>query len=381
MAVQNDGVRAFDIGALAEIDRESYELMQPFQWPQRHDAAPDETRFFASGGFYTNDGKARIFAVRPPSLRLADAAFPLTLNTGRVRDHWHTMTRTGKSPRLSQHLAEPFAEIHPDDARRFGISDVDIVRVSSMQGAVLVRALVSDRQSRGSVFVPMHWTDQFAASARIDRLVPAITDPHSGQPASKCVPVKIERFAAKTYSFAVLSERPNALTAPYWALARCAGGFRLELAFDEARSDWSCFAASLFEPTGGAENLAFHDARLGNHRFACFDGDRLVAALFVASEPVAVSRAWACEQLTRAHQSHRAHMAVLAGRPGGALMDRGATICSCFGVGTNEIAAAVGRGCRTVDAIGERLHAGTNCGSCRGEIKKIIREHQLEPAE
>jgi assimilatory nitrate reductase catalytic subunit len=62
-------------------------------------------------------------------------------------------------------------------------------------------------------------------------------------------------------------------------------------------------------------------------------------------------------------------------------MDRGATICSCFGVGTNEIAAAVGRGCRTVDAIGERLHAGTNCGSCRGEIKKIIREHQPEAAE
>jgi assimilatory nitrate reductase catalytic subunit len=70
-------------------------------------------------------------------------------------------------------------------------------------------------------------------------------------------------------------------------------------------------------------------------------------------------------------------MALLAGRPGVAIMDRGATICSCFGIGANEIAAALARGCRTVDAIGEAIHAGTSCGSCRAEIRRIICEHQI----
>jgi assimilatory nitrate reductase catalytic subunit len=212
-AFENDGERDFDIGAFAGIDRQSYDRMQPFQWPRPGPGAPAETRFFASGGYYTDGHRARIVPIRPPSPRRMDPAFPLVLNTGRVRDHWHTMTRTGKSARLSQHLAEPFAEIHPEDARRHGVADAEIVRVSSVQGSVLVRALLSARQSPGTLFVPMHWTDQFAACARIDTLVPAITDPHSGQPASKNVPVKIARFAAVNYGFAVLSSGSHTLPA------------------------------------------------------------------------------------------------------------------------------------------------------------------------
>ena len=102
-------------------------------------------------------------------------AFSMVLNTGRVRDHWHTMTRTGKSPRLSQHLAEPYVEIHPLDAAKLGIADADIVSVSTAYGSILVRALVSARQARGALFVPMHWTDQVSACARVDILVPART--------------------------------------------------------------------------------------------------------------------------------------------------------------------------------------------------------------
>jgi assimilatory nitrate reductase catalytic subunit len=108
----------------------------------------------------------------------------LTLNTGRVRDHWHTMTRSGKSQRLSQHIAEPYVELHPQDAASHDIRDADLVCVSTGLGAVLVRALISQRQTPGSIFIPMHWNDQFAAKARVDALVPSLTDPISGQPAS-----------------------------------------------------------------------------------------------------------------------------------------------------------------------------------------------------
>ena len=107
------------------------------------------------------------------------------LNTGRVRDHWHTMTRTGKTARLSAHLAEPFAELHPRDAADKGIRHASLVRLENRHGSALVRALITDRQQKGSVFVPMHWTGQFSAAGRIDVLVTAQTDPHSGQPALK----------------------------------------------------------------------------------------------------------------------------------------------------------------------------------------------------
>jgi assimilatory nitrate reductase catalytic subunit len=288
------------------------------------------------------------------------------------------MTRTGRIPRLSQHIAEPFAEIHPDDAGRFGIADADVVRVASRRGAILVRALVSARQSPGTVFVPMHWTDQFAASARVDRLIPGTTDRHSGQPALKHVPVKVERFAASHYGFAVLARRPQALTADYWVLARCEGGWRLELALADGARDWPAFAASLFDAGPGAETVAYHDIGAGRHGFACFDGARLVGALFLASAPVAVSRDWACEQLLADHDGQRARMAVIAGRPGAGHADRGAIVCSCFGVGAKQIAAAAATGCVTHQAIGEALKAGTNCGSCRGEISRIIKRQRLQ---
>ena len=380
-AFENDGARAFDIGGFARVDKQSFDRMQPFQWPQPKGGTPSETRFFSTGGFYTSDRKARILPVCPkPTLR-TDAAYPLVLNTGRVRDHWHTMTRTAKSPRLSQHLAEPFAEIHPADARRFGVAEADIVRVSTARSSILVRALLSARQLPGTVFVPMHWTDQFAARARVDTLVPALTDRHSGQPASKHVPVSIERFAAAKFGFAVLRERPRTITAAYWALARCEGGWRLELALAEGDRDSLAFATSLFDTASGVETLSYHDVAAGRHRFACFDGDRLVGALFLASEPVAVSRDWACEQLLSEHTGQRGRMAVIAGRPGFGVVDRGATVCSCFGVGANQIAAAVSEGCMSVEGIGETLGAGTNCGSCRAEIRTIINEHRLQAAE
>ncbi|MGH6818538.1 MAG: molybdopterin oxidoreductase family protein, partial [Methylovirgula sp.] len=122
-AYENGGARDFDIGAFAGIDDAQFDDMIPFQWPCPSTNASTETRFFSDGRFFTADQRARFIAIRPIAETRTSAEFPFILNTGRVRDHWHTMTRTGKSPRLSQHLAEPFAEIHPADAARLGIAD------------------------------------------------------------------------------------------------------------------------------------------------------------------------------------------------------------------------------------------------------------------
>jgi assimilatory nitrate reductase catalytic subunit len=374
-AFENAGTRDFDIGAFADIDSLRFAEMAPFQWPRRSDAAPKESRFFAAGQFYTPDRKGRFIAVTPPVTIRAGAECALILNTGRVRDHWHTMTRTGKSQRLSQHLAEPFAEIHPHDAARLGITDADIVRISAADRSVLVRAFISPQQARGAVFVPMHWNDQFAARARIDALIPATTDPHSGQPAFKHASVTLARFAAAHYGFAVLRERPHGLDADYWALAKCRDGWRLELAFAEAKPDWTTFAAALFGCTSEADLLCYQDASSGQCRFAYFLGERLVGALFLAAAPVAVSRDWAAEQLAAMFDTPRRRLTIVATRPNTDDMDRGATVCACFGVGANQIVAAIGTGCTSVEAVGQATQAGTNCGSCRAEIAKILQEN------
>ncbi|MER8385561.1 molybdopterin-dependent oxidoreductase [Mesorhizobium sp. M1428] len=432
---ENDGARDFDIGAYAGVDAGTYEELAPFQWPAPSQGTPlwpaghlplkggdqpppwpspivtiaekavpaklqisplqgemagrpeggawrqpedKSTRFFANGNFYTPDGKARFIAIRPTVETRTSPDYPLILNTGRVRDHWHTMTRTGKSPRLSQHMAEPFVEIHPANAQHYGIGDADIVRVSTAYGEVLVRALVTVRQRQGSVFVPMHWTDQFSGHARVDALVAPTTDASSGQPASKNVAARIERFAATAFGFAVLAERPASIDADYWGLARCPAGWRLEIALQDSR-DWTAFAASLLGMEG--ETLAYHDIAGGHHRFARFAGSRLVGALYLAPTPVAVSRGWAVEQLDADHADRQARLAIVAGRPGGKSVDRGAIVCACFGVGANQIAEAVRGGCTSVAAIGAALHAGTNCGSCRAEIKTIIDGRRLQAAE
>jgi assimilatory nitrate reductase catalytic subunit len=371
-AFENDGMRDFDIGAHAGLDAAQFERLAPFQWPSQSGQAQHRSRFFADGQFFTADRKARFIATVSRIETRTSEAYPFVLNTGRVRDHWHTMTRTGKSPRLSQHLAEPFAEIHPRDARRLGISDADIVHLSVGADTALVRAFLTPTQARGSVFVPMHWNGQFAGAARINCIVPSTIDAVSGQPAFKHVPVQIARFDAALYGFAVVRDKPAKPEADYWALAKCREGWRIEFAFADAARDWRAFAVNLFGCAADADLLFYQDAMTGQRRFAVLAEDRLAGALFLGAEPVRVSRDWAVDQLRVEFADARSRLAIIAGRPGAGGADRGATVCSCFGVGIHQITAAITAGCASVEAVGQATQAGTNCGSCRAEIRKLI---------
>src|SRR5450432_68301 len=128
-AFENEGSRDFDIGALTSLSDDAFEAMAPVQWPMRSGETESQQRFFADGGFFTNDRKARFIAPEIPALRTeTTAGRPLRLNTGRIRDQWHTMTRSGLSQRLGAHLPEPFVEVHPDDASKFGVIDDGFAR-------------------------------------------------------------------------------------------------------------------------------------------------------------------------------------------------------------------------------------------------------------
>src|SRR3984957_19541853 len=202
-AFENNGSRDFDIGALKAVSDEGFEMMAPVLWPIREGAQPQQ-RFFADGRFFSNDRKARFVAPEIPALRTeTSAGRPLRLNTGRIRDQWHTMTRSGMSPRLGQHLPEPFVEVHPDDAIRFGVADGGFARVTTDYGQCTLRVAVSARQQRGMLFAPIHWSEATASSARAGALAAPFTDPFSGQPESKATPASIQPYEYVFRGFAL----------------------------------------------------------------------------------------------------------------------------------------------------------------------------------
>jgi len=376
-AFENNGQRDFDLSGLTGLDAKAYDELVPVQWPVREEGTK---RLFGEGGYFTADGKARFVAVTPPE-PVTPAPGQFVLNTGRVRDHWHTMTRTGKSARLSAHIAEPFAELHPEDALALGVTPASLVRLSNDNGSIIVRALLSDRQQRGSVFVPMHWTGQNAAQARVDTLVTAITDPFSGQPALKMSEARISPVTPAWYGFAVARQKPDLAGVDYWALATAESGLRIELAGLETPADWDAFVRNMFNIDADASLLSVHDSRANKHNFALFEDGEVVFALFIAPTPVPVSRQWAVGQIAEQHED-QTRARILAGRPGADMPDAGAIVCACYQVGINTIVeAVVGGGCANVDQIGAALKAGTNCGSCRAEIKGIIDANRLQAAE
>ncbi len=383
-AEQNGGARDFDIGLWKAQSDEAYNQMAPFMWPapSGEQAPVANRRFFAEGDFYTPDRKARAVAVTFAASSQAKAVtrtHPFILNTGRVRDHWHTMTRTARSPRLSQHLAEPYCEINASDAKALGIVDASLVRIENDLGHVIVRALVTDRIQTGHLFVPMHWTDQQSANARVDQLVPAIKDPVSGQPASKSAHVQIAPAPIGCYGYAVLRDKPENLSLPYWALARTKDGWRLEFALaDVPEAINSNDLQSALGITCPSEPLSYTDNKGHRSRMAWFDGELLVGAAFLATEPVPVSRDFVAGLLTGNWSSFADRAQVIAGVPGKAMPDKGKIICACMNVGQNEIMTAKAKGCCTVDAIGKATGAGTNCGSCKPEIAEMLHDVAAE---
>ncbi len=384
-AFENDGARDFDIGAWATCSDADYDAMSPFQWPARKSGpvAPSsprqDTRFFANGGFFTPSRKGRFVATpaRAPA-RESDEEYDLVLNTGRIRDQWHTMTRTAKTARLSAHIAEPFLEMNPMDASARGLADADIVTVRSRLGEATLRLLVTDAAPMGRVFAPMHWASRYASCGRVDVLAEAVTDPISGQPELKHTPVCIRRSDVDWYAFGVFTEEPakgELSSLGYWAKARTKNGWRTEFA-GKGEAPLQQLTAALFKGKTRSGVQELRD-RAGFRR-ARYEGDVLNAFLTVnRREPVAADRSW-LSSLVGVEIDAATRAVLLAGRPPtGAAAGR--IVCACEGVGVDAIRNAISCGATSVDEIGRTTRAGTNCGSCRSEIAALIERAPTAP--
>jgi assimilatory nitrate reductase catalytic subunit len=278
------------------------------------------------------------------------------------------MTRSGLSPRLSAHLAEPFVEVNPEDAGRLDLCPADLVEINSSVGQGVFRIYITDAVAPGHVFAPIHWTGETAPSARVDAIVPSVTDPISGQPETKATAVSIRRMKAAWYGFAVSTK---AISPPieYWATARTEGGYRTELAGKHVVENWVSTARDWFG-VPDATAISTEDPARGSFRIALKEGSRLVAALFVFAKPEALMRDYLATLPEVAPQL------VLSGRAPLDSEDVGPTICSCFGVGLKSIIRAIqAERLVSVDEIGETIQAGTNCGSCRPELAELVSVH------
>ena len=371
-AFENDGARDFDIGALDRGDV-AYEDMAPVQWPARANGAPAK-RLFSKGGFFTADRRARFHALEEPALKeKACDQYPFLLNTGRVRDQWHTMTRTGLSPRLGAHLPEPFAQVHPLDAARAGLHEGGFVVVTSRHGRAVLRVRLSDGQRKGEVFAPIHWSAETASDARVGALVQPATDRHSGQPELKATAVALAAVSFARHGF-VMARGDVDPGADFWsARIALAGGQGRLFATDVAFEVCIVRAQALF---AGCQLAEFRDDAAGLYRMAAFDGAALVGALFVARSSEAcgwdaLKALLAADAITASERK-----LVLSGRDARGLADAGPTICACFGVSLTAIRDCLASGTATcAEEIGLALKAGTNCGSCVPELRKIASAH------
>ncbi len=375
-AFENDANQAapryLNLAGLRALDKEAYDALQPVRWPIADGPAAPASPVFADGRYYHADRRARFIATPPRAPRHApDEDYPLILNTGRVRDHWHTMTRTGLSPRLAAHIAEPYVDLHASDASRYGVHEHALARIHSRWGSLVARVRVSGELSPGNVFVPIHWNAQYASDARVGALVNPVVDPVSGEPEFKHTPVRIEPFAVAWHGFA-LSRRPLPMQdVAWWTRVTGQAFLRYEMAGSEM-ADPAAAARRMLGVDVGAEWLEVEDRGAGLYRVAVIVDGRIDTCLFIAPQPALPARSWLSSLFVKPELDAHDRAGLLAGQALGAGPDPGPTVCSCFGIGRTAIDHAITAGCSTVEQLGAKLRCGTNCGSCIPELRRLI---------
>ncbi|KAA0542193.1 MULTISPECIES: nitrate reductase [Citrobacter] len=359
---ENRGERAFDIGALAELTHQQWDEMTPVRWPV---STGSSTLNFWQG--WRGNQRLRLVSVTPQGMKTAcDALYPLVLNSGRIRDQWHTMTRTGTISRLMQHINEPLVEIAPEDAYRLKLNEGALCRVNSPRGVMVGRVTIHRGQRPGNVFTSMHWNNHFARQGRVNALVAPICDPDSGQPESKQTAVRImawqPRWQGELFCRSVLT-LPGFV---HWWRKSADNAVRYTLAGDSDISAW----LQQYCVTQGWQ-LQQAKWEQGLNLLAWHEGKLVLGLWSAATLPQIDDAAILCAFMQTPENAQTRH-ALLGGKPGGITADKDATICSCYSVGEKAITQAIANGCDTVQALGKALRCGSNCGSCIPELKTLL---------
>jgi assimilatory nitrate reductase catalytic subunit len=362
--------RLLDLSSLIGLSDTDYDAFTPAQWPMRR--REGVSRLFVDGRIPTADGRARLVPVTPkPPAEPLSLRYPLSLNTGRIRDQWHTMTRTGLVAGLSRHIPEPYVEIHPTDAAAYGIIDGQLACVETACGESVALARVTDRQRRGSLFMPMHWTDAFAPSGRANPLVIGAVDPASGQPEFKHTPARVYGYR-ETWAGFCLTREPVAKPGTANIIWRRIPHERAHLHEFAGRGDAEerdAVRRSLLSRAEG-ERLQFEDASTGALREAWIADGCLTHLLYFGRR--LPPRDWLAAAFAAPQITEETRRWLLHGRAPGAAIDASPVVCACAGVSAGKIEAAIAAGASSIAAIGDATRAGVACGSCKPEISRLL---------
>ena len=399
-----------------DITGMSYAMLDeaPQQWPLPEGKSQGKARLYEDGVFPTADGKARFANV---TYRLVaeprESRYPFSLTTGRLRDQWHGMSRTGTLGRLFGHVPEPELQMNAQDMDRRGLHDGDLVHVTSKRGSIVVPVRASAEIGLSQAFIAMHWGGEFlgGCSATGERLagVNAITTsaccPSSKQPELKHAAVKILKaelpwsllavawlpaggaLAAREELQRLMAMFPFASCVPFSndvplgeAAQRQRSGVLFRAAAYEAPPDEVLDGIERVLGLAGAETLRYADRKRGQRRamrLVRAGADARLEGFLLAGDTTAESWIKALLQQELPAQAYGRLLLVPSAKPPLAVKARGKQVCACFGVDEDAIrshlAGCSGGDDERLQSLQGALKCGTNCGSCVPELKRLTR--------
>ncbi|MEW6120365.1 MAG: molybdopterin-dependent oxidoreductase [Pseudomonadota bacterium] len=369
----------------------SYALLDaaPRQWPFPEGAVEGAARLYTDGVYPTASRRAAFHAAPfKPVAEAIDACFPLHLNTGRLRDQWHAMSRSGKVARLFSHVSAPLLSMNARDMELRRLAPGDLVRVKSRRGEAVLAVEASDTLRPGQCFLPMHWGARYMGGTGINALTLPVCDPVSRQPELKHAAVQVAK-AGLPWRMVALAAGDGArlldavqplLRACDYAAAGLAGRERdvltLRLAHGSPLPDalLAAFDAAL-ELDNPLAVMQYEDRPRGVSKRIRVASGRIVAAR-LTGETAAFE--WLRDLIVEGTgiegagaSSLRAWVLAPVARPPAASAGRGRIVCNCLNVAEPDILDAIARGA-DLAALQDTLRCGTECGSCVPELKRLI---------
>ncbi len=360
----------------------------PQQWPFAAGAAATP-RLYAEGRFATADGRARfVVAHHRGTAEATDARFPLHLTSGRLRDQWHGMSRTGTVARLFNHSPEPYATMQREDMAARALADGDLVRLTSRRASVLFRVRAGADLRPGQVFVPMHWGSQFMRGAGVNALFAGDFDPQSKQPELKHAAVKAQKVvlpqvlvAMRRIAAGATASAPRLAQELQPLLERFEYASLNLLGREDAVLVFRAYGSALPEANvlreldqlfgldAAVGSMHYRDLRRGVFKIARVEDD-VVTAVRLQGETA--GEEWLKSMMLQGASAEAVRPWVLApvSAPPRGTLARGRIVCNCVDVAEVEIRRELARGA-SLEQLQDRLKCGTQCGSCLPELRRM----------
>jgi assimilatory nitrate reductase catalytic subunit len=369
----------------------SYALLDskgPQQWPFPESATEGKMRLYSDGIFQKPGGKAQFAnTLYKPTAEKTDARHPMHLLTGRLRDQWHGMSRTGNVAQLFNHAEEPLISMHPDDMQRRSLKSGDLVKVSNKRGSLVIRAQASEEMMAAQTFIPMHWGGQYMNGLGVNALMPSAYDQRSKQPELKHAAVKLEKLElpwrmtimrAGASLHLLQKIRPLLKQFEYATCGlygRDPGIMVLRVAHPQAPdTDLIEHIDTLLDMTDDIPMLHYKDAKRGISKRILVEGEQ-ITGVRLTGEILAAD--WLKEVMTQGKLTEalrRWALAPLSAPPTGQ-RSRGKIICNCLDVSENEIIENIQISADLI-TLQNKLKCGTECGSCVPELKRLVEAHK-----